>query len=108
MFIKQNENMLVVLDSNHTKQHVLKELKAYSPLVTKGSYIVATDGSMKDLYDVPRGKAEWAWDNPTAATIDFVNDEPRFIIEQPKWDFNESELTDNITHWPGAYLKRIR
>ncbi len=106
--IELDETVLIILDSNHSKQHVLKELKAYSPLVTKGSYIVATDGSMKDLYDVPRGKTEWAWDNPTVAAIEFVNDDPRFIIEQPKWDFNESELTNNITHWPGAYLKRIR
>ncbi|MCG2735267.1 MAG: cephalosporin hydroxylase family protein [Candidatus Methanoperedenaceae archaeon] len=106
--IEPDEIVLVILDSNHSKQHVLKELKAYSPLVTKGSFIVATDGLMKDLYDVPRGKAEWAWDNPTAAAIEFVNDDPRFIIEKLKWDFNESELTDNITHWPGAYLRRIR
>lgn len=105
--INHNETVLVILDSNHSKQHVLNELNAYSSLVTKGSYIVATDGSMKDLFDVPRGNKEWVWDNPTAAALEFITENHEFIIEQPEWMFNESELTDNITHWPGAYLRRI-
>jgi len=106
--VEPNEAVLVILDSNHTKQHVIKELNAYSPLVTKGSYIVATDGFMKDLHDVPRGDPEWIWDNPTEAALEFVAGNPEFVIEQPEWAFNESELTENITHWPGAYLRRIR
>jgi len=107
VLVKPNETVLVILDSNHTKQHVLKELNAYSPLVTKGSYIVATDGSMKDLYDVPRGDPGWIWDNPTEAALEFAAKSPEFVIEQPEWEFNESELTENITHWPGAYLRRV-
>jgi cephalosporin hydroxylase len=106
--VKPNESVLVILDSNHTKQHVLKELNAYSPLVTKGSYIVATDGSMNDLYDVPRGDPEWLWDNPTEAALEFAAENPEFVIEQPKWAFNESGLSENITHWPGAYLKCVK
>lgn len=106
--IKSGETVLVILDSNHTKQHVLNELNAYAHLVTKGSYIIATDGSMKDLYDVPRGTADWNWNNPTAAASEFAEKNKEFVIEQPKWPFNESELTEAITHWPGAYLKRIK
>ena len=105
--VKLNETVLVILDSNHTKQHVLKELNAYSSLVTKGSYIVATDGSMKDLPNVPRGDPEWIWDNPTEAALEFAAENPEFVVEQPEWAFNESELTENITHWPGAYLRRM-
>lgn len=103
---KPNETVLIFLDSNHTKEHVLAELKAYHNLVTPGSYIVATDGSMKDLADVPRGKPEWVWDNPTVAAEEFVQNHPEFVIEQPAWSFNESELSENITHWPGAWLRR--
>lgn len=106
--IKPDETVLIILDSNHTKQHVLNELNAYSFLITKGSYIIATDGSMKYLYDVPRGKPEWNWDNPVSAALEFVAKNSKFIVEQPEWQFNESELTDNITHWPNAYLKRIK
>lgn len=105
--VNPNEIVLVILDSNHVKHHVLKELNAYSPLVTKGSYIVATDGHMKDLHDVPRGEPEWIWDNPTEAALEFTAKSPEFVIEQPEWAFNESELTENITHWPGAYLRRV-
>ena len=55
--------VLVILDSDHTREHVERELECYAPLVTKGSYIVATDGIMKDLYDVPRAQRGWKTDN---------------------------------------------
>jgi cephalosporin hydroxylase len=104
--VKPGEKVLVMLDSNHTRLHVRAELEAYHSLVTPDSYIVATDGSMKDLFDVPRGKPEWRWDHPTAAAVEFVQAHPEFVIEQPAWPFNESELSENITHWPGAWLRR--
>ncbi|MFH1619523.1 MAG: CmcI family methyltransferase [bacterium] len=104
--IKPDETALVILDSNHAKQHVLDELNAYHALVTPGSYIVATDGIMKDLHDTPRGKPDWITDNPTAAAAEFAQKHPEFILEQPSWLFNESELTENITHWPGAWIRR--
>ena len=104
--VKLGETIMVILDSNHTRQHVLDELEIYHDLVTPGSYIVATDGSMQDLYDVPRGRPEWKWDNPAKAAAEFAYRHPDFVLEQPAWPFNESELTENITHWPGAWLRR--
>ncbi len=104
--IRPDEAVIVLLDSCHTKHHVLTELEAYHDLVSPGSYIVATDGIMKDLYDVPRGKSEWAWDNPATAAAGFVSRYPEFVVEQPPWPFNESELSANVTHWPGAWLRR--
>lgn len=106
LLVKPGETVLVILDSNHTKQHVLDELNAYHDLVTPGSYIVATDGIMRDLHDVPRGSSDWDWNNPAAAAAEFARKHPEFIIEQPAWPFNESDLTENITHWPGAWLRR--
>jgi cephalosporin hydroxylase len=105
--VKPDEVVMVILDSNHTKQHVLNELEAYHGLVTHGSYIVATDGIMRELHDVPSGNSVWINDNPSAAAIEFSKRHPEFIIEQPPWPFNESGLTENITHWPGAWLKRL-
>jgi len=61
---------------------------------------------MQDLADVPRGKREWAWDNPAAAVVEFVSRHPEFVVEQPAWPFNESDLSTNVTHWPGAWLRR--
>lgn len=105
--VKPGETVLVILDSNHTYAHVHDELEAYAELVSPGSYIVATDGIMYDLADVPRGVPGWTTDNPTFAARDFAAKHPEFVIEQPVWPFNESALEHNITHWPGAWLKRV-
>lgn len=107
-FVKPGEKVLVILDSSHTYAHVYDELEAYAELVTLGSYIVATDGIMYDLAEVPRGIPEWATDNPTFAARDFAAAHPEFVIEQPAWPFNESALDQNITHWPGAWLRRTK
>jgi cephalosporin hydroxylase len=104
--VNPGETVLVIFDSCHTKQHVADELEAYYELVTPGSYIVATDGIMKELYDVPRGTPEWEWDHPTAAAAEFAAQHPEFVLEQPQWPFNESALSENVTHWPGAWLRR--
>jgi len=105
--VKPGEMVLVILDSNHSKSHVSAELEAYHELVTLDSYIIATDGIMFDLHNVPRGFDEWRFDNPCEAAADFLKKRPEFIEEQPAWPFNESNLEQNITHWPGAWLKRI-
>ena len=104
--IQPKETVLVILDSNHSYQHVLAELEAYHALVSDGSYIVATDGIMQDLHDVPRGQKEWVTDNPSQAALEFLKTHPEFILGQPDWLFNESKLDKNITHWPGSYLKK--
>jgi len=104
--LRPDEAVLVILDSNHTKRHVQAELDAYASLVTSGSYIVATDGSMRDLHDVPRGNQAWVQDNPAAAAEAFAGSHPEFVLEQPGWLFNESLLDKNITHWPSAWLRR--
>ena len=104
--IKPGESVLVVLDSDHSYKHVADELAAYAPMVTAGSYIIATDGVMRDLEDAPRGKPGWGKDNPAQAAIDFAGGHSEFVIEEPAWPFNESTLSGNITHWPMAWLRR--
>lgn len=105
--IKLGEKVLVVLDSDHSYKHVMDELEAYAPLVSEGSWIVATDGLMQDLTDVPRGQTDWNNDNPARAARDFAAKNSKFKIEQPAWPFNESRLSKNVTHWPDAWLRRI-
>jgi len=106
--VRPGETVLVVLDSDHSYQHVSAEINAYHNLVSVDSYIVATDGIIQDLEDVPRGKSGWAIDNSAKAARDFAAKNPEFVIEQPKWPFNESTLTESVTYWPGAWLKRVR
>jgi cephalosporin hydroxylase len=105
--VRTGEVVLVILDSDHARQHVAAELAAYHDLVSIGSYIVATDGSMRDFYDAPRGKSEWRGDNPATAAQEFAAGHREFVIERPAWPFNESELSENITHWPQAWLRRL-
>lgn len=105
--IEPGESVLVILDSAHTKAHVARELECYSRFVTPGSYIVATDGIMRELADVPGGRPEWVSDNPAAAATEFAARHPEFRQQQPAWPIREGELTQNITYWPGAWLERL-
>ena len=106
--ITTGETVLVLLDSNHLRDHVRAELELYAPLVSVGSYIVATDGVMQEVADAPRGQDSWRVDNPVTAVHDFLQSHPNFALEQPPWPFNESDLDQNVTHWPQAYLRRTR
>jgi cephalosporin hydroxylase len=100
-------SVLVILDSNHSKAHVLAELEAYSPLVSVGSYIVATDGIMRQVVGGPRTLPDWAWNNPAEAAREFVSRNPNFKIEEPSFDFNEGSVDSFVTYWPDGYIKRL-
>jgi cephalosporin hydroxylase len=106
--VGQGASALVILDSNHTRDHVARELEAYCDLVGVGSYIVATDGIMRDLWDVPSGKPEWQGDHPAAAAKEFAARHPEFRLEAPPWPFHDSTLKDGPTYWPDAWLLRTR
>jgi cephalosporin hydroxylase len=105
--LRPGETTLVVLDSNHTKQHVLDELRAYGPMVSIGSWIVATDGVMENVVGGPRTAQDWSWNNPRQAALDFVAEDPRFVIEEPVAPFNEGVAQARVTYWPDAFIKRI-
>nr|UXE44909.1 hypothetical protein Hi04_10k_c3883_00018 [uncultured bacterium] len=105
--IRANERVLVILDSNHSKQHVLQELQLYAPLVSENSYIIATDGIMQELHDVPFGAPTWGEDNPQAAAREFLRSSSSFVLEQPPFVFGEALSRHQVTHWPNAYLRRL-
>ena len=101
-FAKDKKQILVVLDSMHTHDHVLKELKFYSPLVTKGSYLVIFDTIIEDMPedffpDRPWGKGN----NPKTAVWEFLKNNKCFEIDK----MIENKLL--ITVAPGGYLKCI-
>lgn len=108
MNLKPSDRVLVFLDSNHTKDHVLSELEHYSQFVTPGSYIVATDGIMEYVVGAPRSQADWETNNPKKAAEEFTAKNSNFVIEHIKPEFDESKTTDAWpTYWPSAYIKRI-
>lgn len=95
--------VVVVLDSNHTHAHVLRELELYSPLVTQGSYIVVFDTAVEDMPadffpDRPWGPG----DNPKTAVWAFLEGNDRFEIDR-EW---EDKLY--ITVAPDGYLRRVK
>ncbi|MDP7423357.1 MAG: cephalosporin hydroxylase family protein [bacterium] len=101
--VEHKECILVVLDSNHTHDHVLRELQLYSPLVTKGSYLVVFDTLIEDVpekafIDKPWGKGN----NPKTAVWEFLKSNDRFEIDKTI----EKKLL--ITVAPDGYLKCVK
>lgn len=95
--------VLVCLDSNHTHEHVLEELKAYAPLVTKGSYCVVFDTIVEDLPAAMFADRPWGpGDNPKTAVREFLSTHSDFVTDTS---------IDNrilISVAPEGYLKRTR
>jgi len=97
------KRVMVLLDSNHTHDHVLKELELYAPLVTPGSYLVVYDGVIENMPDQFADDRPWGrGNNPLTAIRKFLQDNPDFI---PDVDIENKLL---ITAAPSGYLKRIR
>ena len=101
-FAKQGKKVMVILDSNHTHDHVLAELKAYASLASKGSYCIVFDTVVEDLPedlypDRPWGKGN----NPKTAVWEFLKSHENFQIDK---DIQNKLL---ITVAPDGFLKRI-
>lgn len=74
---------MVVLDSNHTHNHVLEELRLYSPFVQKGSYIVVMDTVVEDMPAESFPHRPWGpGDNPKTAVRAFLGESERFEIDR--------------------------
>ena len=106
--VGEGEKVMVVLDSNHTREHVLNELRSFAPLVQVGGYMVATDGIMQDLVHAPRSNPDWDFNNPQEAARAFVAEDDCFAIEEPEWLFNEGLVRSRVTYWPSCYVRRVR
>lgn len=104
--IDPEDTVMVLLDSSHTKEHVLAELNAYSQFVTPGSYILAMDGIMERVAGGQRTQPDWSWNNPKQAALEFVAANPEFTIEEPAFLFNEGNVSERVTYWPSAFIKR--
>lgn len=106
--IKPDERVMLVLDSNHQRDHVLAELRAYAPLVSVGSYAVTADGIMAQVAGGPRTGPDWSWNNPREAARAFAAENPDFVIEEPSLLFNEGTVRHPVTYFPDGYLRRVR
>lgn len=109
--MKNHIKVMIFLDSNHTKEHVLKELELYSKFVSIDSYIIACDGYIKELVgkdNAPRTESDWQYNNPKQAALDFVKNNPNFIIKEPEFQFNEGLVNRWISQFSDGFIKRIK
>lgn len=95
-----DKRVLVMLDSNHSADHVLKELELYHQLVPPQSYIVVHDGAQAWVSDIPRGRAEWRHDNPLLAI-------ERFLASHPDFEVDPHYTRQLITSSPHGFLRRV-
>jgi cephalosporin hydroxylase len=93
--------VLLCLDSNHTHEHVLEELTAYAPLVTKGSYCVVFDTIIEDLQAAMFAERPWGpANNPKTAVMEFLRSHPEFTVDKSV----DNKLLISVA--PDGYLLR--
>ena len=97
------DRIMVVLDSNHTHDHVLAELEAYAPLTSIGSYCVVFDTIVEDMPEDMFSDRPWGrGNNPKTAVHEYLKAHPEFEIDRSI----QHKLL--ITVAPDGYLKRVR
>jgi cephalosporin hydroxylase len=107
--VSAGERVLVVLDSSHRREHVLRELDAYALLVSVESFVVALDGHvMERAVGLVRSAPDWAENNPSAAVEEFARTHPEFVRAYPPLPFSESPLDQPFVGFAGGVLRRVR
>jgi len=97
------EKVLVILDSNHTHDHVLNEMKLYAPFVTKGSYMLVFDTVVEDLANDIYDNRPWGvGDNPKTAVWEFLKTNDDFVIDTTMDD----KLLISVA--PSGFLKKVK
>jgi cephalosporin hydroxylase len=97
--VGEGKKVLVILDSNHTHEHVLRELELFSPFVGEGSYLVVYDTLIEDMPLDLVGDRPWGpGNNPKTAVWEFLETNKRFKIDK------DLEAKLSITVAPDGYL----
>jgi cephalosporin hydroxylase len=94
---------LIVLDSKHTHEHVLNELRLYSPLVGPGYYLVCSDTVIEHQPEPDYRQRPWGHgNNPQTALNEFLEENGRFVVDRP--------VSDKLlmTCIPGGYLRCVK
>jgi cephalosporin hydroxylase len=100
---ENKKRIMLCLDSNHTHQHVLAELRAYAPLVSVGCYCMVGDTGVEDLPEGATSDRPWGkGNNPKTAIWEFLKENRNFEIDKNL----ESKLI--LTGSPDGYLKRVK
>ena len=94
--VQPGDVVMVILDSDHSKAHVLREMQIYSQLVTLGSYLIVEDTNIN-------GHPVWPdfGPGPMEAVETFLKGDDRFMIDRAREKFY-------LTFNPGGYLKKVK
>ena len=99
--VEGRQRVLVVLDSNHTHEHVLRELEIYAPLVSPDSYCIVYDTLIEDLPEEMYPDRPWGQgNNPKTAVWEYLKHHPEFQID------SSIPAKLGITVAPDGFLRR--
>ena len=98
-----SKKALVILDSNHTHEHVLNELRAYARFVGKGQYLICGDTIIERMPAKAHGPRPWGPGNsPATAVKAFLKEDSRFVVDE---DIDRRLL---FSCHPGGYLRAVK
>lgn len=101
--VKGKDTVMVDLDSYHTKEHVIKELRLYSPFVTEGSYLVVEDTVIGGHpVHVKNGDGRYVNPGPYEAVMEFLE------FDTKDFEIDKNRTRFLITASPDGYLRRIQ
>ncbi|MBI4059483.1 class I SAM-dependent methyltransferase [Candidatus Giovannonibacteria bacterium] len=101
---KKYRKVMVCLDSHHGYEHVLRELRLYAPLVSRGSYVVVFDTLMPKLFGLKGTKdiySDYRKDNPGSAVKKFLSENKSFKVDK---NYNKFF----VSSCPDGFLKRVK
>lgn len=106
---KNRKKIMVILDSFHTHEHVLKELEIYSKFVSVDSYLIVFDTNIEfncdDIHEINKDLPKRPWsvgNNPWTAVKEFLKINETFIIDKSI----ESKIV--FTSAPDGFLKKVK
>jgi cephalosporin hydroxylase len=101
--IREDDRVLVVLDSSHTHTHVLEELRLYAPLVTVGQVLIVADTIVEHIPFQSHRPRPWGpGNNPATALKEYLSEDEGLEADE----YYNAKLL--LTACPGGYLRRVR
>ena len=104
--IPKGARVMVVLDSDHSREHVLSECRAYGQMVTEGCYLVVADTLVghitEDKAPTKRSKIWFKGDEPLSALNDYLAENDRFLVDPVL----NGKLV--LSSSPGGYLQCVK
>ncbi len=93
--IQPGERVMVILDSDHSYEHVLNELRIYAPLVTAGSYLIVEDTNINGNPVFPGFGP-----GPMESLQQFLAENKGFVVDKSREKFF-------MTFFPDGFLKKL-